>query len=151
MKEVFKLINGFNGMYSVSNLGNVRNEFKDIQLKPRNTGKGYMIVTLYKQGKPKHYKVHRLVMSAFVGESKLQVDHINGNRGDNRLENLRYCTPRQNKVFSVSKVNTTSKYNGVCARKEKWISSCTINGKPKYLGTFNCEFAAHVAYVRATK
>jgi hypothetical protein len=156
-------IKGYETSYMVSDLGNVKTlkryksngkgivKVAEKILKPRDTGKGYLIVTLYKDLKPKNYKVHRLVIENFLGHSDLHVDHIDMDRSNNKLSNLRYCTPRQNKVYSLDKTNHSSKYVGVTARKNKWIATCTKNGKQMYLGMFNCEFSAHLAYVRATK
>lgn len=151
MIEIYKPITGFEQKYSVSNLGNVKNIITGKILKPRNTGKGYLIVTLYKNDSCKNYKVHRLVAEMFIGKNDLHIDHIDMNRSNNKVENLRYCTPRQNKNYSIDKSLTSSKYTGVVKRKNKWISQCTKNGKAKYLGMFNCEFSAYVAYVKAIK
>jgi hypothetical protein len=65
------------------------------KLKPRQN-KGYLSVILCNNGKYKGFYVHRLVMLTFFGESDLQVNHINGIKDDNRLENLGYCTALEN-------------------------------------------------------
>lgn len=62
------------------------------------TTQGYPRVALCLNGIVKYHLVHRLVMAAFVGQSHLQVNHKNGNPLDNRLENLEYCTAKQNSV-----------------------------------------------------
>jgi len=59
---------------------------------------GYQLVTLCRNGVKKRASVHRLVMLAFRGPSEKQVDHVNYNRADNRLENLRYATPSENNL-----------------------------------------------------
>lgn len=161
--EIWIDIPNTSGNYQVSNYGKVKSKARtksngkgvvtisERHLIPRDNGFGYLSVMLYKDGKAKQHKVHRLVLLAFVGDNDLQCDHINGNRQDNRLVNLRYCTPRQNKVYSIDKNKTSSRYIGVTKRKNKWIASCTINGNQKYLGVYNCEFAAYHAYLNATK
>ena len=60
--------------------------------------KGYMRLVLYKNGKSKHFQVHRLLALAFIPnpENKRCIDHINGIRHDNRLENLRWVTYSEN-------------------------------------------------------
>lgn len=81
--------NGDVWSFNYNNIGDCR------KLKPA-IRKGYCRVTLYKNGKKKYFTIHRLVMLSFVGESKLQVNHINGIKDDNRLENLEYCAASEN-------------------------------------------------------
>lgn len=58
--------------------------------------KGYRHVNLTRDGKMHTLKVHRVVAEAFLGKSDLQINHRNGNKSDNRLENLEYCTASEN-------------------------------------------------------
>ena len=76
---------------------------------PRKTwhnNRGYEYVSLRVNGKTKGFQVHRLVMLSFVGPCDLQVNHKNGLRGDNRLENLEYVTPRENQQHSKNVLGT---------------------------------------------
>ena len=85
--------------YYVDSLGNVYSDLKTgfHQIKPVTTPFGYKIVWLYKKGfKRRKAMVHRLVMKAFIGDNDLCVNHINGIKYDNRLENLEYCTTSEN-------------------------------------------------------
>ena len=86
--EEFKLIKGFEN-YSVSNLGNVKNNKTNRILKQDNN-KGYKLVKF--NGKNK--RVHRLIAEAFIPnpDNKPCIDHINNIRNDNRIENLRWAT-----------------------------------------------------------
>lgn len=94
-----------NGLYEISNLGNVRrlrfinsrHNFEKIRMckQTLNTW-GYMTVNLSKNGKSNTKRVHRLVATTFLGDSNLQVDHIDGNKQNNRLDNLEYVTPKEN-------------------------------------------------------
>lgn len=66
-------------------------------LKPWHISGGYLGVGLYKDGKTQTKKVHRLVMAAWKGKSELTVNHIDGVKTNNRLENLEYVTDAENK------------------------------------------------------
>lgn len=98
--KIWKDIPGYEGKYQVSNQGDVRslNYLHTGQTKilsPDQIRTGYMRVTLYDDAKKKRL-VHRLVMLAFVGYQDLVVNHQNGNKSDNRLENLEYSTLSEN-------------------------------------------------------
>ena len=79
------------------------------------------------------------------------VDHINSNKLDNRLENLRLISNRENLILGKSLKNKTSKYTGVSffKRDKKWRASIMINGKINNLGFFKDEYQAHLAYQNA--
>ena len=88
MTEIYKSVKGYSN-YEVSNLGNVRNKKQGNVLNGCNNNHGYKTVALQK----KKLLVHRLVAIAFIDNplNKLEVDHINSKRDDNRLSNLRWC------------------------------------------------------------
>ena len=112
MKEIFKDVKGFEGLYKVSNKGEVKSvkrvvnhgnfnterKLKERTIKPWDDGHGYNCVSLSKDGKVYKKKVHRLVLEAFVENefNKPTVNHINENRKDNRLENLEWATYEEN-------------------------------------------------------
>lgn len=97
MKEIWKDIPGFEGKYAISNNGVVRIK-NGARVCFELSQRGYHRVCLSKNGASKHYRVHRLVASAFIPNPNglPQVDHINGNKVDNRVENLRWVTNKQN-------------------------------------------------------
>lgn len=95
--------------------------------------------------------LHRLVAMAFLGDysESLQVDHINGVKHDNRVENLRMLTNQQQaRAYQPVKAGSTSQYRGVSLYKltGKWAASIRVNGKQQNLGHFTCEREAAKAY-----
>ena len=95
--EVWKDIPGYEGLYRVSNLGNVYSiRSKKILAGSKQTS--YSLVCLYKDGKTKCFGIHRLVASAFIPnpDGKNNVNHINCDRHDNRAENLEWVTWDEN-------------------------------------------------------
>lgn len=94
MKDVWKPIPGYEGLYSINNNGQVYSIRSNKMLKPFANEKGYMRVCLQNNGNIKRFRVHRLVAQTFIPnpQGKPTVDHINGIRSDNRAENLRWAT-----------------------------------------------------------
>lgn len=105
MSEIWKDIKDYEGIYQVSNNGNIKNIIRNKYLKPRLDAYGYLRVILYKKGTHyKNFQVHRLVAQAFIPnlENKPQVDHINTIRTDNKVENLRWVTYKENNLNSIT-------------------------------------------------
>lgn len=108
--EEWKPVRGYEGIYEVSSLGRVKSLERKVynghrlvekhvrQLKPNILAKGYLQVTLYKDRRRKCFQVHRLVAEAFIpNKSRFpQVNHINGDKQDNRAENLEWCDNAMN-------------------------------------------------------
>ena len=133
----------------VSTLGNVKSFLrKSGLLKQIIDLHGYCQVNLSGGGLVKKFKVHRIVLSAFNGlDESSHVDHINGNRQDNRLCNLRECTLEDNLRFNNVKKRKTSKFVGVSLRKNgKWCAQIQISKKKVHLGYHNTENEAKSAY-----
>jgi hypothetical protein len=159
MEEIFKDIPGYDGLYQVSNLGNV----KSLNYKRSNNEKilkkvicgNYYVVCLSKDNKIKNKYVHQLVAMAFLNHipdgHKLVVDHMNFNKIDNRVDNLQLVSQRENthrneKIYS-------SKFKGVYWYKKlnKWKSQININGEKLHLGYFTDELEAHKTYQNKLK
>lgn len=127
--EIWKDINGYEGLYQVSNKGNVRSLITNKNLKQADL-RGYKRVVLSKNNEVKTKQVHRLVAEAFIDnrEGKQQVDHINCLRDDNRVENLRWTTPKENNQNPLTK----AKHIGKLINREdqsKRVAQYTIDGK----------------------
>lgn len=100
--EIFKDIEGYEGLYQVSNLGNIKSLHcnKEKILKPtiRSNNYKYYFVGLLKDGKRKYFAVHRLVAMMFIPNPSNyeQVDHLDGNKLNNNVKNLEWVTPKEN-------------------------------------------------------
>ena len=136
--EIWKPVAGYEDFYLVSDMGNIRSVDRKVEgirygkpyefiLKGRMMSfcvdnKGYYRVGLSKNCETKTHKVHRLVAEAFIGDVEgLQVDHINTVRTDNRVENLRIVTNKENANNPLSKQHYSKASYGKVAKKVKCI------------------------------
>ncbi|KAB0988745.1 HNH endonuclease [Cronobacter sakazakii] len=96
-----------------------------------------------------HYLEHRMVWLFTHGRlPKGEIDHINGDKQDNRIENLRECTRSQNEINKGLSSTNTSGCKGVSwhAQSKKWRARIKVNKKEIHLGTFECKADAEMAY-----
>ena len=145
MQEIWKDIKGYEGLYEVSNLGNVKN-IKGLILKNYSDKNGYLRVYLYNNFKRKTCMVHRLVAEAFLDNPNNypQVNHKNEDKSCNTVDNLEWCNVKYNcnygkrnekikkKVIQYDKKNNLIKeWNCVTEAENKLnishISSCCKN------------------------
>ena len=112
--EQWKDIKGYEGLYQVSNLGRIKslfrkvkyqNGFRNVKEKIKNTFIGkqcYERVELSKNKENKKYNIHRLVAEAFIPNknNKPQINHIDGNKTNNKVENLEWCTQSENELHA---------------------------------------------------
>lgn len=128
---------------------------------PLSEGQGYAIISpedggrvkeetwhLLKSGyaeSGKRILMHRFILQALEGS---QIDHINGNKLDNRRSNLRFSTQAENMRNSSAQKNSTSKFKGVNwdTNQKKWTAQITINYKKHHLGVYTTEEEAARAY-----
>ena len=124
MKEIWKDIKGYEGLYQVSNFGRVKSSTKI--LANRLSKRGYYIVTLYKNAKGVTKTVHRLVAQAFIPnpDNLPQVNHKDENKLNNRVDNLEWCTAKYNINYSSAKpilcVETGVVYHSLTEVSEKY-------------------------------
>ena len=156
--EIWKDISNYEGLYQVSNLGNIRslNRYtngrnskrliKGKILKVFKDKDGYMNVNLYKNAEIKQFKVSRLVAQAFIPniDNKPQVNHIDGNRYNNQVSNLEWCTSRENNLHAFRnnlmktqiKVKIIDKETGTIIYPSSLSEGCKlINQNHAYLST----------------
>lgn len=126
--EKIKEIGGFPG-YCVSDTGNVFSVKTNVLLKPWKIN-GYNAVGLYKNGKRCVFLVHRLVAAAFIPnpDNKQQVDHINGNLTDNRICNLRWVTPKENRNNPITVEKLKRKLNEKIHYAAKGLAQYDLDG-----------------------
>lgn len=103
-KETWKDIKGYEGLYQVSNFGNVRNKKFKI-LKPRKNKNGYFQVNLSKNNKHKNYYVHRLVAIMFLKNEYDYpcINHKDENKLNNNINNLEWCSYSYNNNYGIMK------------------------------------------------
>lgn len=173
-KEVWRQVKGYEGIYEISSFGRVKSlgryvyynnsrnyerqkrKVKEIFLKPKTGKDGYKKIECCSVGQTKTKKIHQLVAIAFLnhtpngnGGKTLIIDHIDNDKLNNNVSNLQLTT---------SRVNNSKDKNGICDHTGVYLNttgvkpfyaSININGKHKYLGSFNDKKEAHKAYLNA--
>jgi len=113
--------------YEISNLGNIRNAKTEKQIKVRQDGKEYRMASLYYNKKKYHKRVGRYVWMSFNNQfCSMTIDHINGDAGDDRIENLR-CISMEDNRNERRKYKKTNKYN-LTKRDKGYIHYSITNG-----------------------
>lgn len=157
MEEIWKDVFGYEGYYQVSNIGNIKGVdriikyksdgerlYKGINFKQETTKDGYKRVVLMKEGVKQRYMVHRLVAQTFIEnpENKPYINHIDGDKGNNVVANLEWCTNSENVLHAdsiglrdMSNHQPSNSKSILCVEKE--IEFKSISKALKWLGTTN--------------
>ena len=156
--EEFKDIKGYEGLYQVSSLGRVKSlgnnkTKKEKILKLIEHSQGYLIVNLYKEGKRKTIKIHRLVAEAFIDNPNNYpiINHKDENPSNNNVENLEWCNHKYNVNYGTcqhrrvantdykKKVENTD-YKEVGRKQSKTVLQFTKDGEfiMEWLSTMEC-------------
>lgn len=162
MEEVWKPIEGYEGRYEVSNLGRVKSLSRTII----NTGRilkekynclhlkrgGYHSVLLSKDGIKKTVQLHQLVARAFIENKKNHkaVNHIDGNKLNNRVDNLEWVSYRENSCHYYNNIDTGTPVGVYKLKKyNKYLAHAHVDGKKVFLGyhqTVEDAYQARVKY-----
>lgn len=168
-KEEWRDVPNYEGCYMVSNLGRLKSMDRTITYKDgrkrfckggfmkASIANGYKMYGLSINGDGRTFSLSQLVAMAFLGHKpdghNIVVDHINGNKLDDRAVNLRLVTQRANSstCFRCNDDRLSSTYIGVSWSKEtsKWMSGIQYKGKRIHLGLFDNEIDASITYNRA--
>lgn len=136
MEEVWKEIPGFNGVYEISNVGNLRNSKTGKIIKPYINNTGYYIYNLWQKGKQYKFLAHRLIAQAFIPNPNNypEIDHIDGKPENNRVENLRWVTHKENSNTEIRKKRLSESHKG--ERHIRWGKFGKDNPCSKKIGCF---------------
>jgi len=159
--EEWKDVSGYEDIYEVSDKGKIRSLDRFDRMGRFHMGHerihfidnfGYPSISLWKDGKRKTKRIHRIEADSFLGESSLHIDHIDGDKTNNNLSNLEYVTNREN--TSRGHVLRRRKKKGLPVgvyqkREGRYFSTIRIGKQVLYLGTFDTISDARGAYLEA--
>ena len=150
-QEIWRPVVGYEGVYEVSNKGRIKSLERIVNTKNRKIHKresirnlkihdGYYYITLAKNSKRETLAVHRIVAMAFLDKpnGKNHIDHINTNRLDNRVENLKWCTRLENARNPITRQNVILAHKNESYLKKAQMAK-TILGKAKIVYKYSVE------------
>lgn len=130
MKEIWKAVKGYEGLYEVSNTGKVRslnyNRTGKVKELLRGNCGDYLFVSLCKEGKRKPFLIHRLVVQTFIGEipKGLIVNHKDENKQNNNVDNLEIVTQKYNLNYGTRNERAGKKISAALKGKKRSLETC---------------------------
>ena len=134
-EELVRDVVGYEGLYSVDIFGNIYNS-KGIKMKQRENEFGYLSIGLSKNNKQKKFKVHRLVAQAFIPNPNNypQVNHIDGNKKNNNIENLEWVTAKENTKHAIKNKLRTDELRDLTGQRFGRLTVVEYIGKERKNG-----------------
>ena len=157
MIEIWKNIQGYEGLYQISNLGRVKSLHynKEKILKPNKYGAGYYGVALSKNNKHKRYSIHRLVAIAFIPNPNNlpQVNHKDEDKTNNRVDNLEWCTNEYNMNYGTRNERANEKISETVRKKFEngYISPFKNKHHTEDVKNYLSEINSNANHPRATR
>lgn len=153
MKEIWKEVPIYPGLLYASNIGRVKTlrNGKHTILKNSLQKSGYYYVTFSFKGNKKTVMVHRMICYAFFGISKLDVNHKDLDKLNNNLENLEFCSTRENVYHAINITKSNGLPVGVRKNYYKYVAYIKINHVQVCLGSFNTPDEASKVYLAKYK
>lgn len=166
MRETWKSVLGYEGLYKISNLGNIRGLTTNKILKPGTGTSGYKYVLLSKRGIELPKMIHRLVIEAFEGAipPRIEVNHKNGNKIDNRLVNLEQMTRSENMLHRIHVLGVkqnvfrgtqhgNARFTDKQIKEMRYLYENDLSYPAELARTFNCSVGAihHIVKRRSWK
>lgn len=166
MTEIWLPIENYENLYEVSNLGRVRRLESFVSgkagskrkvsgkiLKPGTRRDGYLSVTLCKNGVVRNFLLHRLVASAFIPnpDKKFQVNHLDENKQNNSVENLEWCSAKENSNYGTRTKRASEKLSKpvLCVELNRIFPSLSEAAKQLGLYVGNLSFVLTGRYKTA--
>lgn len=156
-EEIWKDITNYEGHYQISSYGNVKSlkRSKEKLLKPILSSSDYYQVVFIKEKIRRIFCIHSLVAQLFLGhvpnKHELVIDHIDDNKLNNNVNNLRILTNYENRFKNHSLIKTRRKGTNFDKRYQKWRACITLNKKSIHIGYFKTEDEAGNAYDKYIK
>lgn len=133
MKEIWKDVKGYEGLYKVSNAGKVYSIRNEKLIKPKKNNRDYIQIRLYKDKKVEHWLLHRLVATNFIENPNNlpQINHKDEDKNNNCVENLEWCTNLYNRHHGtgIERMAKNHDYEKISKLRCKRVNQYTLEGE----------------------